>query len=228
MSFEERDVSQEHRWYYQQLVKKCAAALTKNGIAAHCVDTRDEALTKVLSMIPEGVRIGLGDSVTLDQVGVVQALEKRGGHEILSALRKNGKYSFPTDLQEGRKALAADYFLTGTNAVTLDGKLVYADGRGNRVAGVIYGSEKAIVVAGANKIVTNVTDALTRIKLVAAPLNAKRHYLKHAVDNPPPCALTGICIDCNHPRRICNFTVIVEHQTRPRLEVVLIAEELGL
>lgn len=228
MTWDERDLSQERHWYYQQLVQKCGAALAKNGFAVHYADTRDEALTKVLSMIPEGVSVGMGDSVTLLQVGIVQALEKRGSNQLLAPFRKDGKDIFPSDVQVAKQALTANYFLSGVNAVTLDGKLVNVDGRGNRVAGFIYGSDKAIVVVGANKIVANVEDALKRIKQVAAPLNAKRHFLKHKFDNPPPCALTGVCVDCRHPRRICNFTVIVEYQNRPRMEVVLVAEELGM
>ncbi len=226
--WDRKDISQERHWYYQQLAQKCIAAFAKSTVPAQYVDNHEEALSKLLSLIPEGASVGFGDSVTLFQIGIDDALEKRNKNKLVNPFRKDGKDIFPTDINVARRALTADIFLTGVNAVTLDGKLVSIDGRGNRVAGLIFGSERAIVVAGANKIVANVDEALKRIKHVAAPLNAKRHLLKHGFENPPPCALTGVCVDCRHPKRICNFTVIVEGQMRPRLEVLLVGEELGI
>jgi L-lactate utilization protein LutB len=59
-----------------------------------------------------------------------------------------------------RQASLADVFLTGSNAVTLDGKLVNTDATGNRVSAMIWGPKKTILVAGANKIVQDVDEAL--------------------------------------------------------------------
>ncbi|MFH0738183.1 MAG: LUD domain-containing protein [Candidatus Micrarchaeota archaeon] len=119
------------------------------------------------------------------------------------------------------------------NAITLDGKIVSTDGLGNRVAPVIFGPEKVILVIGANKIVKDVDQALQRIREIAAPINAKRHALKHhrpEFDNLP-CARTGICVDCNHDWRICHYTVIIEGsmvREEGRINVVLVGEELGI
>ena len=137
----------------------------------------------------------------------------------------------PTTMREivgiGMKAMSTDFFLSGLNAVTLDGKIVNTDGGGNRVSGFILGPKKVIAVTGINKIVPNLEAALERIKSTAAPINAHRHYIKHGME-APPCAVTGVCVDCRHPRRICNYTLIVEYQTRPRIEVVIVGEELGI
>ena len=132
-----------------------------------------------------------------------------------------------------REAFLSDIFLTGTNAVTLDGKLVNIDGLGNRVAAMIFGPQKVIVVAGVNKIVKDENQALERIRQFAAPINARRHYTQH---NRPefsdlPCVRTGKCVDCNHKWRICHFTVIIEgawFQEEARTNVVLVGEELGI
>jgi len=123
--------------------------------------------------------------------------------------------------------------LTGTNAITLDGKLVNIDGVGNRVAAMIFGPKKVIVVAGINKIVSDVNEALERIRGFAAPMNAKRHYLKHQQPElgDLPCVQTGSCVDCRHDWRICNYTVIIEGAMigqKGRINVVLVGEELGL
>ena len=123
--------------------------------------------------------------------------------------------------------------MVGSNAVTLDGKLVNTDGRGNRVAPMIYGPDRVIVVAGANKLVNDMEEALLRIRQIAAPVNVRRHYIKH--NNPHfgelPCARTGSCADCNHDWRICRYTVIIEGAMpweRGRINVVLVGEELGI
>ncbi len=108
----------------------------------------------------------------------------------------------------------------------------HIDGAGNRVSAMIYGPTKVIVVVGANKIVKDVDAAIERIHSVAAPLNARRHQLKHHANDfgELPCVRTGVCVDCNHPWRICRYTVIIEGQMgqKGRFNVVLVGEELGL
>jgi hypothetical protein len=104
---------------------------------------------------------------------------------------------------------------------------------GNRVAATIFGPEKVVVVVGANKIVKSVDEALERINNYAAPMNAKRHALKHGRDDfaDLPCARTGICVDCNHPWRMCRYTVIIEGsmlREKGRINIVLVGEELGI
>ena len=224
---------EEMQWYGQKLAERCIKTLERNNIKCHFVQNRDEARSKLLEIIPEGVTIGAGGSRTLVQTGIMEQLEKRGSHQIHSPYRKDGKEYHPpleTVLQEiadvGKKALTADVFLTGINAITMDGKLVATDGFGNRVAALIWGPERVIVVSGVNKIVANVDEALKRVKEVAAPINARRLEKQHGYP-PTPCGTTGVCIDCKDIRH-CTYTVIVECQTWPqRIEVVLIDEDLG-
>ena len=126
-----------------------------------------------------------------------------------------------------RQALTSDIFLTGTNAVTLDGKLVNIDGLGNRVAGMIFGPAKVIVAVGANKIVSDTDMAILRIKGVAAPLNVIRHDFGPNVR--PGCSETGICCECKPPHTICCNTVIIDScsRDRGRIKVIIIGEALG-
>ncbi len=234
---DERDLSQEQRWHYQQVTKKCLKALERNNIGACYARDRDEARSIVLGLIPEGATVGLGDSVTFLQAGITQEVERRWGERVFNPFRvgPQGVYALSgrDPINVMRQAAAADVFLTGMNAIALDGKLVNTDGFGNRVGGLVFGPRKVIVVSGANKIVPNLDEAFKRIRNITAPINARRHYLKHGMDRPP-CAVTGECSDCRHPARICNFTVIVEFQRppragrEPRITVVLIAEDLGI
>lgn len=234
---DERDLSQEQEWRYQQLAKRCLKAVEQNNMRACYARDREEACSVVLGLIPEDATVGLGDSVTLLQAGIVQEVEKRWGNRLFNPFRVGPQGAFilsgRDQIELMRQAVAADVFLTGANAITLDGRLVNTDGFGNRVGGLVFGPRKVIVVCGANKIVADVDEALKRIKKVAAPINARRHYLKHGVEQLP-CATTGECVDCRHPGRICNFTLIVEFQRppragrEPRITVVLVGEELGI
>ena len=152
---------------------------------------------------------------------------------------ENGKLVVPgqghMDLM--RKSLGADMFLTRINAITMDGKLVSIDSIGNRVAGMIFGPKKVLIVAGANKIVKNVDEAMERIRQVA-PINVRRHYLKHGFEglDKLPCLKTGYCVDCRRPESICNYIVIVQGQQGPkgssdylpRISVIIVGEELGI
>ncbi len=227
----EADVLEEKEWFNARLAQKCLDALKRNNIPGSYVPDRTVALTQILGMIPPKATIGVGDSVTLHQIGVIEELEKKGSHQIFNPFRKDGKDGVPATMRElvgiGMKALSTDFFLTGLNAITLDGKLVNTDGRGNRVTGLLFGPKRVIAVAGINKIVANVEEARERIRNIAAPQNAYRHMIKHGMETPP-CGITGACIDCRHERRICCYTVIVEFQRSPRIEVILIGEELGI
>lgn len=227
----EADTHREEEWFNEKLAQRCLDALKRNNIPGYYAPDRNQALTQILGMIPPEATIGVGDSVTLRQLGVIEELEKRDSHQIFNPFRKDGKDYTPATTREfveiGMKALSTDFFLIGSNAITLDGKIVNTDGLGNRVSGLIFGPKKVIAVVGINKIVANQEEAVERIRRIAAPMNAYRHHIKHGME-APPCAVTGVCVDCHHPRRVCRYTVIVESQRRPRIEVVIVGEELGI
>lgn len=208
-------------------IQRLIGALGGNNIPAVYAPTKKEALKTVMSMIPEGSVVGFGDSLTLREMGVVSALTE-GNYTFLNP------WAPGVDNEENialkRRALTADIFVTGTNALTMDGKIVNVDGHGNRVAAMLFGPGKVIIVVGINKIVADVEAGLERIRNEAAPLNVKRHP---NFDPMPPCGETGVCSDCDSAWRICNKTVIIERQYDndkygPTLTVVIVGERLGL
>jgi len=234
---DETDISQENEWFYEQRAKTVVNNFQKKGINAQYVPSRQEALSAVLEMIPEGVTVARGDSLSHEQVGVIDELKKRKQNKFIDPFARDADGFLLAEWKERlrmmREAFTADIFLTGANAVTLDGKLVSIDALGNRVAAMIFGPEKVIVVAGVNKIVKDVDEALERIHNIAAPINAKRHYLKHHIAEfgDLPCVRTGRCVDCNHDWSICRNTVIIEgtyERVKGRINVVLVGEELGI
>ena len=207
-------------WYNEMLAGRVIKSLEKNSMNGIYVQTKEEVLEKVISLIPEGSKVGTGGSLSLDQIGVKDVL-------------RNGNYSFidrnlpglseEESHQMRRDSLHADVFLTSTNALTMDGKLVNIDGTGNRVAAISYGPTKVIVVAGINKIVTDLEAAIRRIKDYVTLLHARRR------DRSVPCAKTGVCVDCKIPERSCNIVTIIEHQRqKDRITIIIVGEELGL
>lgn len=204
-------------------------SLKSNHFDARFAQTRAEARKLMLEMIPPTCSIGIGDSATLRQIGILEELIRRGTEVINPFTREltQGMEGNPVNRklfhQTQRRAFGTDIFLTSSNALTKDGKIVSIDYAGNRVAGMIFGANKIILPIGRNKIVPDVDSALKRIKAVLAPVHARQKEIK------TPCAITGKCSDCDSPGRICNVTVILEKKPAPiELSVILINEDLGL
>jgi L-lactate utilization protein LutB len=209
---------------FRKLGDRTVKNLRRNLFEAEYVGNSEEARTLILRSIKKADLVGLGDSITLEEIGLISTLEN-GDYRFLNPWKPGITRS--ESMQIRRQALTSDIFLTGTNALTLDGRLVNIDGLGNRVAGVIFGPKKVIIVVGANKIVTSVEEGISRIKRIAAPMNAIRHDFKP--EEQPGCTHTGICNDCKPPRRICCNTVIIEGCSRDpyRTKVIIVGEELG-
>lgn len=234
---DETDISQETASYYEQRAQRVIKNLQKRGMVGHYVANRSRALSAVLEMIPPGAVVARGDSISLDQIGLLAGISKRHQNALIDPFQVDDDGLWTETAEERqrmmRESFFADILVTGTNAITLDGKLVNIDGHGNRVAAMIYGPSQVILVVGINKIVKDVTEALERIHQFAAPINAKRHYLKHqgADFSDLPCVKTGSCVDCSHEWRICNYTVIIEGampRHKGRINVMLVGEELGI
>ena len=210
-------------------IEKTIEALKSNRMDVHYVRTAEEAKALALSMIPEGSICVNGGSVTLAETGIIDAL-------------KNGNYNYvdrmSPDLTQEQKdeamraAFGADFYLSSANAITEDGELYNVDGNSNRVAALLWGAKNVIVVAGINKLVKNLDEAVLRVKTVAAPKNAVR------LSCNTPCAKLGHCISlernggmtdgCKTPARICaNFTVMAYQRHASRVKVILVEESLG-
>ncbi|MGQ9780353.1 MAG: lactate utilization protein [Bacillota bacterium] len=172
-------------WHVEKLLARTAQALAERGFTAVIKKTREDILAHVESLIPAGASAGIGGSVTVRELGIPEMLARKGC-TVYDHWRPG---LTPEEVFEiRRRQLTADFFLTGTNALTVDGRLVNIDGTGNRVAAMSFGPRHVIVVAGANKIVWDLDGALRRIKDLASPQNSRRLGLK------TPCA-AGRCCD---------------------------------
>jgi hypothetical protein len=173
-----------------------------------------------MKRIPDGTTVGIGGSVTLTQLGLQKALEKRGIHLIWPFQQAKNEEE---RLRLIQKSFSADVFLSSTNAITEDGKLFNVDASGNRVGAMFIGPKKTIIVAGVNKIVKDLEAAEKRVKEWVAPQNIKR------LNRKTPCAETGVCADCSSPDRICNiYVTLAKRPSRTDIVIILVGESLGI
>jgi len=208
-------------WTSEKQCRKAVDALAKRDFTAVYCATAQEAADYILKQAEGAKSIGFGGSLSVADLKLTTPLAA-DGKEILN-------HGFPDLTPEQkmdtmRRQLTCDLFLTGANAVTLDGRIVNIDGNGNRVASMMFGPKKVIIVIGRNKLVDGDTcAAIRRIKEKASPPNAMR------LSKQTPCATAGTCADCNAPQRICRITTILDR--RPTLtdtHVLVVNEDMGL
>jgi hypothetical protein len=202
-----------------------------NGIFA---ENSEVACRKILDLIPQNAVVGIGDSTAVKQIGIVRALVERGT-KVLDPFESKDSQIDPKEAYKytervTKEATLSDVFLTGTNALTQDGRLVNVDGNGNRVAGMFWGHPISIIVVGKNKIVRDLDEAFHRIRNTIAPNHV---YIRTAKSRGRklriPCADTGECRDCRSSDRVCNiFTILEGKPFRADLNVIIVDEDLGL
>ena len=198
-------------------IEKVVQNLKKNGFNVIVADDKTAALEEAKKLIPEGASVGVGGSVTLDQIGL-RAYLADTEHTVFD----HSEAGIDKEERKRRRQaqLSCDVFFCSANAVTGEGELVNMDGVGNRLAALCYGPKRVVVVAGENKLVEGRDAAVERIRKTAAPLNTKR------LDFPNPCAETGECMDCAGEMRICSQLLFTGFQsfTRGRITVILVRE----
>ncbi len=212
-------------WLQQKMAERAVEALKANGFDAIYVPEAEAAREAVLERIPAGSAIGFGSSWTLNEIGLVPALEA-GGFELINPANKK----LPDDKAQRdalrKRATQADVCVASANAVTLDGEIVSTDGTGNRLVTYLFGPKQTILVVGANKVVPDLAAAHRRVRAVAAPFNAKRLEKRQT-----PCTSTGICDDaaCTSADRLCNATVILHKRPSgiDKFTVIMVGQELG-
>jgi L-lactate utilization protein LutC len=200
-----------------EIINNTIQALKKNHIEAQYFESTESLIDCLLNTIKKEEVVGIGGSVTIEGLGIAEKLIRRGNKVDWHWLETTdeGRY------EARRKQMSSDVYLTSTNALTMHGQLVNIDGTGNRVASMIFGPKKVIVVCGVNKIVPNLEAAMERVK-EASVLNAKRLKLN------TPCTVKGECFECTSQQRICNVTTIIEKRpSETEMIVMIVNENLG-
>ena len=178
---------------------KRGALLVKNlqsrHYEAYYCETREQALEKALELIPKGATVGWGGAMSAKQIGLLDAMNN-GDY---NAIDRDKAPNPEERVKAMKKCLLADVFITGANALSMDGQMVNIDGNGNRVAAIVYGPESIIVIAGMNKVVDTLDAAVIRARTIAAPMNKQRFALQ------TPCEVTGTCADCKSRKKSQNI-----------------------
>lgn len=194
-----------------------AGKLSRLGYIVH--PAADSAVANEIALSLIGAEsVGCGGSVTLDTLGLREALCDKGNtvyyHGMVPREKRGEVFA---------AAMLADWYLCSSNAITLDGKLVNIDGNGNRVAGMFGGPKKVLLMIGKNKLSPDLNSAITRVKNCAAPANAKRLKLT------TPCTVTGKCEDCSSPERICKIMTVIDCPPGllKEMHLILVDEDLG-
>ncbi|MGL4656399.1 MAG: lactate utilization protein [Sarcina sp.] len=206
-------------WFVENKVEKTIKALEKNNMNGYYVKSKDEIINIVETIINKGDKVACGGSMTLFETGIIDYLRKED-YDFLDRYKDGVTQEEVKEIYRG--AFSSDAYFTSTNAITKDGYLYNVDGNGNRVAAMMYGPDKVIVICGINKIVNSVEEAIQRNRNIAAPINAKR------LNRKTPCATVGHCMDCNSPEKICReYTLIKSQGTKERMHIIFVNENLG-
>lgn len=202
--------------HMDERLKKVAAELERRGFSAYALSTKEEARKHLLQKLEHAQTIGIGGSASIQQLDIVHAMQENGKQVYWHWL--------PTEnaAEMRKQAARADVYLASANAVTLDGKLLFIDGTGNRTAAITFGPGRVILVIGKNKLAADEKAGFHRIRTEACPLNARRLHLR------TPCALTGRCTDCASEQRMCNVFLTLERCPGAHpVEILLVDEALG-
>lgn len=204
------------------LIKTVIKNLEKRNFNAYYCESGESAVNKILELINKNEVIAWGGSVTLDELKIKEHLENKGYKTINRDKAKN-KEEKTKMVYEG---LHSDVYLMSANAITEDGILVNIDGTGNRIAALSFGPKRIIIIAGVNKIVKTLDDAVSRARNIAAPINAKR--VSNFMNVETPCIKTGSCMNCKSETSICT-QILTTRLSNPkgRINIILVNNNLG-
>lgn len=207
-------------WFSRTTGQKVVERLNRNFFNAMYFDTAQEAADYICGQISAGMQVAFGGSMTVRQMQIRERATAIG-----AILIDHGAPGLNEEerLEVMRYELTSDLFISSTNAVTYEGTLVNVDGYGNRVAAMIFGPKKVIIVAGINKVVNNEKAAFRRLEQVAGPMNMKR------LDRETPCTHDAICHDCSSENRGCRaYTILRKRPAYTPMDVLIVGENMGM
>jgi len=190
--------------------------LKQCGYDPHFVQTKQEALELSKTFIKDDMSVGLGGSTTVGEIGLLDEIVNNKNITLFNQYEKG--ISMEENTKRRREGMLTDLYVTGTNALTKDGKLVNADGSGNRVAALIFGPKKVLVVIGVNKIVENVDEGFKRLMEVAAVKNVDRMNSKSIEMGKEP---------RHNLDNIANKFTYIKADVKDRISIIIVNEELG-
>ena len=198
-------------------MEKLLETLKSCGYNPHFVKNKEEAFELAKTFIKPNMSVGLGGSVSVQQIGLLEYLVNK--KDIVLYNQYEAGISMEENIERRRQGVVSDIFVTSVNAITRDGKLVNADGSGNRVAAFSYGSKNLLVIAGINKIVEDLEAGFKRVMEVAAIKNIERiNNVAIKMGKEPRYNLDNIAN---------KFSWVKADEDKGRIIIILVDEELG-
>ena len=198
----------------EERIENTMKAFRKHMFEIEYFETGAEAVSWVTEQLEAGSSAGFGGSTTVKELGLKEALSKKGVILFDPDTAENAK-------EATLQARDADAYFCSANALVEDGSILNVDGTGNRVSACAFGPKHLYLLVGVNKLVPDLDAAMERIK-EAAVKNCQ------ALKKKTPCAMTGKCSDCLSPDRSCRAYLLLRRPSRKvPTTVVLINESLG-
>ena len=172
--------------------------------------TADGARQALLDLIPEGAEVMNGSSTTLIEIGYEQLLQSnpkkwRDYHAVITA--ENDDRTRET---LRRRGVAADWYLSGVQAIAGTGQIVGCDKTGSRVGAWPYAAGHLVLVSGTNKCVPTLDDALARCWEYAWPLEQQRARRAYGTSS-----------------EIGKVVILEKEMAAGRVTLILVGESLG-
>lgn len=156
-------------------------SLKAKGYETFVVDSETQALAKIKDLIPQGVSVMNGSSVTLEQIGYTKYL-KSGKHAWIDLHAKVNAEADKTKRSVLRKqSVLSDYYIGSVHALIQNGEFLIASNTGSQLPHVVYSSPNLIFVVGTQKIVSNNIEAMKRLQEYVVPLEEKHMQQKYGV-----------------------------------------------
>jgi hypothetical protein len=191
-------------------IDRTVSAIEARNVRVVRAATADEGRQALLDLIPEGAEVMNGSSTTLIELGYEQLLQSnpKGWRDYHAAITAENDEENRQMLR--RKGVAADWYLSGVQAIAETGQLVGCDKTGSRVGAWPYAAGHLVLVSGANKIVPTLDDALARCWEYAWPLELQRAHRVYGTSS-----------------EIGKIVVIEKEMAADRVTLILIGESLG-
>ena len=211
-------------------MEKVMSSLVRNNMKPYFAETKNEVTPLISKLLHDGDSVAVGGSMSLFECGAIEHL-------------RCGRYHFYDRYEHGLtdedirniylKSMDADAYFCSCNAVTESGELYNVDGNSNRICAISYGPKSVIMVVGKNKIVTDLSGAINRVKTITAPQICKKRRRNTYCKEKGSCisisdGLSDMTSGCESPdRTCCNYLVSGKQRIKDRIKVILVGESMG-
>jgi hypothetical protein len=193
----------------EEQIDRTMQALEANGIRVFVVETGEEARECVLSLIPAGAQVYNPPSLTLDQIGLAEAIQSSQSFQSVRARLRT--LDRATQQQEFRRLTSSPDVVVGSvQAITQQGQILVASATGSQLGSAASGAGAVIWVAGAQKLVPTFDEGLRRIREYCYPLEDQR--TRQAYGQPSA----------------VNKILVVNGELQGRITLILVKQPLGL